>query len=138
MKTQQCVSTIILNKNQEVLFCKRSMEEDFMPGVWDIPGGGLEEGEDLIQGLKREVSEECGMEVEIGDEISKSSYIMHDIQRIETTYLASAITTDVKLNNEHTEFRWVRIEDFESLGVTDYVMNILNNYKAIVSKAKTN
>lgn len=31
--------------------------------MWDLPGGGIEEGEDKQEGLKREIKEETGFEV---------------------------------------------------------------------------
>ena len=34
-------------------------------GLWDIPGGFLDEGEDPVDGLRREFSEETGLDVEI-------------------------------------------------------------------------
>jgi 8-oxo-dGTP diphosphatase len=35
-------------------------------GFWDIPGGFLEEGEDPLDGLRRELKEETGLEVDPG------------------------------------------------------------------------
>ena len=45
-----------------VLLARRA-EQPF-EGRWDIPGGFLEEGEDPIDGLRRELKEETGLEVE--------------------------------------------------------------------------
>jgi len=36
-------------------------------GFWDIPGGFLEEGEDPVAGLRRELREETGLEIEPED-----------------------------------------------------------------------
>jgi len=38
------------------------------PHVWELPGGGLESGESLPEGLKREFMEETGYEIEELDE----------------------------------------------------------------------
>jgi ADP-ribose pyrophosphatase YjhB (NUDIX family) len=45
-----------------VLLTRRAFEP--FKGHWDIPGGFLEEGEDPREGLKRELREETGLEVE--------------------------------------------------------------------------
>ena len=45
-----------------VLLARRAVEP--FEGRWDIPGGFLEEGEDPLDGLKRELKEETGLDVE--------------------------------------------------------------------------
>jgi ADP-ribose pyrophosphatase YjhB (NUDIX family) len=45
-----------------VLLARRAAEP--FEGRWDIPGGFLEEGEDPIDGLRRELKEETGLDVE--------------------------------------------------------------------------
>jgi ADP-ribose pyrophosphatase YjhB (NUDIX family) len=45
-----------------VLLARRA-REPFL-GRWDIPGGFLEEGEDPLDGMRRELREETGLEVE--------------------------------------------------------------------------
>ena len=66
MKIQQgCTSAIILNEKDEILFTKRSDSDDFLPGVWELPGGGIEYGETPQDSIKREIKEECGLEIEV-------------------------------------------------------------------------
>ena len=45
-----------------VLLARRAAEP--FEGRWDIPGGFLEEGEDPVAGLRRELKEETGLDVE--------------------------------------------------------------------------
>lgn len=51
-------------QNNEVLL---SSELRFEKPMIKFPGGGLEFGEGLVDCLKREFQEECGIEVEVGE-----------------------------------------------------------------------
>ena len=48
--------------NGRVLLARRAHPP--FEGFWDIPGGFLDEGEDPLDGLRRELKEETGLEVE--------------------------------------------------------------------------
>jgi 8-oxo-dGTP diphosphatase len=53
---------ILINENNEVLL---SDEQEYGMRFTKFPGGGLEYGEGLIDGLKREYVEECNMQIEV-------------------------------------------------------------------------
>lgn len=53
------------NQDGEILMVQES--KDFINGKWDFPGGGLENGESVIEAAKREFREETGRSVEVGD-----------------------------------------------------------------------
>lgn len=57
------VHALIVNAEGKVLLIKRSKAEDVLPGLWDIPGGILKDGEDPKEGALREVKEETNLEV---------------------------------------------------------------------------
>jgi 8-oxo-dGTP diphosphatase len=48
-----------------VLLARRADEPD--RGKWDVPGGFLGEGEDAVEGLRRELREETSLELDVGD-----------------------------------------------------------------------
>lgn len=56
------VSAFIV-RNARLLILKRSENETFLPGVWEVPGGGIDEGETVEQGVAREALEEAGVHV---------------------------------------------------------------------------
>ena len=57
---QKC---IIVNKEGEILALRRSADDHSRGGNWDLPGGGYEQGEDVVDAIKREVGEEVGLKV---------------------------------------------------------------------------
>lgn len=57
-------SALVLDEAGRVLLARRRYEPD--AGRWDVPGGFLEEGEDPLAGLRRELREETGLEIEVG------------------------------------------------------------------------
>lgn len=59
------VSAFVLDGADRILLARRAFEPD--AGLWDVPGGFLEEGEEPLAGLRRELLEETGLSIEIGD-----------------------------------------------------------------------
>ena len=58
------VSALVSDADGSVLLARRAHEPD--AGLWDAPGGFLEEGEDPLDGIRRELLEETGLTVEPG------------------------------------------------------------------------
>jgi ADP-ribose pyrophosphatase YjhB (NUDIX family) len=52
----------VLERDGKVLLARRAIEPRL--GLWDLPGGFLEEGEEALDGLRRELAEETGIDVE--------------------------------------------------------------------------
>lgn len=51
----------LIEKDGEYLMIEEGKEH--VKGTWNIPGGGIEHGEDPVEAVKREVKEETGLEV---------------------------------------------------------------------------
>jgi 8-oxo-dGTP diphosphatase len=58
-------SAVIVGDDDRILLARRKHEP--FAGFWDLPGGFLEEGEHPLDGLRRELLEEAGVEIERGD-----------------------------------------------------------------------
>jgi 8-oxo-dGTP diphosphatase len=52
-----------------VLLAARRTEPARLAGGWELPGGKVEAGEDPVEALHREVAEELGVRIELGDEL---------------------------------------------------------------------
>lgn len=64
------VVAAIIVQNGRILVCQRTRHQT-MPLKWEFPGGKIEEGEQPVQALQRELQEELGIDAEIGEEISR-------------------------------------------------------------------
>ena len=56
----------IIRKDSEILLLQRSSKSGFDPGLWELPGGKIDYGENLVEALEREVKEEVGLVIKIG------------------------------------------------------------------------
>lgn len=113
MKTK-IVLTGILKDHDEFLIVKRNENDDLYPGAWEFPGGHLEFGETLKEGLKRELFEEIGFEDDFQpiithyyDEVkTKNEELVHNLE-IDFIINVDKSNINVKLSNEHTDYKWV-------------------------------
>lgn len=100
-----------MDGEEKVFSAKRADTKKFLPGVWELPGGHIEFGEDVVSGLKREVLEELGMEIEVGDSFAVFSYInkVKGSHSVQINYFAKFISpiTQIQLDTEyHSEWKW--------------------------------
>lgn len=58
------VAALVVDEEGRLLLGRRAFEPD--AGMWDTIGGFIEEDEDALDGLRREVLEETGLEVAVG------------------------------------------------------------------------
>lgn len=64
------VAAAWIERNGRVLLTKRRSTDE-QGGLWEFPGGGREEGEDLASCLVRELREELGVEAAVEEELAE-------------------------------------------------------------------
>ncbi len=108
------VLTGILKSKDEFLVVRRQEHDSLYPGAWEFPGGHLEEGELLLEGLKRELKEEIGFDADCSPKIThyydtlveENNVLEHHIEldfviEVEKENLA------ISLSEEHEDYAWV-------------------------------
>ncbi|WP_052045289.1 NUDIX hydrolase [Caloranaerobacter azorensis] len=119
----------LIRKGEEILLLKRK-DGSFGSGLWDIPGGKLEFGELPIESLEREIFEETSLKVKVIRPISISSGINETKtkQYITIVFLCDYQGGDIKLNDEHSEYKWVSISKIDDLEKIYYVDEAINKF----------
>lgn len=95
----------------KVFMAKRADTKKFLPGVYELPGGHIDFGETTEDGLVREIQEEFGIDVRLGDPFAVFTYAneIKGSHSIEVIYFAQLVDpdTDVKPNPEdHSSYGW--------------------------------
>ena len=97
------VKIVLLNRENKVLFLKRSKSVKKYPGEWDLPGGHLQAGEEgkLVVGLKREVQEETNFSLNFAPKKLKTLENIHFFYQKE-----NFSETDIRVDPaEHTDVK---------------------------------
>lgn len=95
------------------ILCLRRDRANFQKGEWELMYGRIDQHEELLEALRREVEEETGL---VGFEIKKLLRIWHfyrgektaDAEIYGFTFHCVSKTKEVKLSTEHSEYAWVK------------------------------
>lgn len=95
----------------KVFLPKRAASKKFLPNVFELPGGHIDYGEDIQKGLAREIKEELGADVRIGDAFACFTYV-NDIKRshsVEVIFFAQVNDPEAIVLNpaDHSESVWL-------------------------------
>jgi len=119
---------VIVVERGKVLLVQRGKEPS--RGRWTIPGGVVELGETVHEAAKRELMEECGIEVEIGRLIAAFDSIVRDADgRVRFHYvildmLGARTGGEVRAGGDVMDARWVGVDDLQSLDVLPGAANL--------------
>lgn len=110
------VKAVIMDGGRFLVLRQRTAVGDF----WDLPGGRMEHGESPLEALRREIVEETGLDVEIGEMLGVWWFfrVEEGDQVVCMTWRCRAKHTDIDMtkNPDVTELlsdeRWVTKEEF--------------------------
>lgn len=100
----------------KVFLPRRADTKKFLPGVYELPGGHIDYGEDIEAGVKREVMEEFGQEIVLGAPYAAFTYInevkgSHSVEVVYFARFANGATEVVCNPEDHSGYKWFSEED---------------------------
>jgi ADP-ribose pyrophosphatase YjhB (NUDIX family) len=104
-------ASALIVEEGKILLGKRGIEP--FKGDWNIPGGFLDYGEDPVEAAKREVFEETGLVVEIGEllGIYTDTYGSEKIATLNIAYRARKISGEEKPGDDLMELKWFPLNE---------------------------
>lgn len=91
---------------------------------YGLPGGHIEENEDIDSAMQRELLEECGIKAK---DLQKAGFFFHSNGKVVLAYMGTTEPDDVASRQDNLEGipKWITMEEFKNI-------NIEPNYRELV------
>ena len=125
------VAAIIVD-NGEILLVKRANEP--ARGKWSPPGGVVELGESLVDAVKREVREECGLEVQVDRLLDVVEVVRRDskgrirFHYVILDYLAHPTGGELRPGEDASEVRWIPLRELGNYEITHSLRELVEKH----------
>lgn len=124
------VTAAIIIDSGKVFIAKRKPPGK-MPGKWEFPGGKIEDGETPEQCLNRELREELGVEVAVGDCIGINEH-QYDFYKVAlAAYKVRILSGKIRLT-DHSDMAWVKAEDLSAYDFAPADIPFVNVVKSLI------
>ena len=106
------VAAVVMREGR-VLAMRRSGAKQAGPGLWETLSGRLQPGEEPYDAVRREIAEECGVEVEV-DRRPVTAYVARrlGLPMVVVVYRARHVSGAVRPSEEHDAFEWLTPAEF--------------------------
>ena len=129
---------LIVRQDGKVLIVKEADQyidgEGCCPGEWDLVGGRIEPEESLLEGLAREIIEESGLTVTVGELLGVAENFPtmkgEKVHIVRVYYICTTVNDDVKLSSDHDEYRWISPIEASELPLMENIVHMLKKYNA--------
>jgi len=109
------VGAIIVDSQGRLFLARRGSEAKNERGLWEFPGGSVEFGETLAHAIQREIREEFGVEIEVGELLDVADHILPDESQhwVSPAYLCviAAGEPTIREPGKCAEIRWFSLAD---------------------------
>ena len=125
------IVTSFLAHNDKILVLKRSQQVRTMKGLWSGVSGIIENNEIPIKRAKIEIFEEVGIKeqniklIKSGSEVFVESPQYKNHQWVISPFLFQTEISDIKLNWENSEFRWIHVNELKEFNTVPSLKKIL-------------
>lgn len=98
-------------------------------GLWAVPGGKVRRGEPLAEAARREVLEETGLNVEIGEVIWVGEHLSDDHHIVLIDFLGTVIEGNLEAADDADDARWVELSEAEEYPLTPTMYELVEELR---------
>lgn len=121
----RCVGALVYDPAGRLLLVRRANEPG--RGLWSVPGGRVEPGEDDATAVVRETAEETGLVVEPGGLVGRVRRGPYDI----ADYLCSVVGGELRAGDDATDARWCDAAAMAALPLVELLHETLAGWDAL-------
>lgn len=138
LRSYIAVKALIKNKDSFLVLKTMDSDQNNDLSGWETPGGRLEVGEEIIDGLKRKIKEETGLSVKILFPFNAfSANIGREDSIVGINYLAEYTGGEIKIDtDEHSHYQWINISDIRKLKDSIGLQKEIDAYEKFMDKWK--
>ena len=114
MKTIEVVAAVIFREGKVLCVQRPQNSKEYISSKWEFPGGKVEQGEDRIQALKREIREELHLEIQIIEFLMTVEHTYPDFY-LEMHAYTCEISSGEPVLTEHVDLKWLSVNELAEL-----------------------
>ncbi|MBS1249623.1 MAG: Adenine DNA glycosylase [Chloroflexi bacterium] len=105
------VTAAVIPQAGRVLIARRP-PDGLLGGMWEFPGGTQEAGESLSACLRREIQEELGVEIAVGETLGVYDHAYTHFRITLHAFQCQLVTEEIQLR-EHTDWKWAGVGELD-------------------------
>jgi acetyl-CoA carboxylase carboxyl transferase subunit beta len=102
-------------------------------GRWSLPGGRIEAGETAVEAVAREVFEETGLVVEVGDLVGHVDIIADDRHYVVLDFAATVVGGTAEAGDDAAEIAWLTRRELSRRKTTDHLIEFLDEHAIAIT-----
>ncbi len=128
------IGVAVIRNQQNQILIDRRLQEGLLGGLWEFPGGKVEPGETLEACVKREIQEEIGIEIEVGDRLITIDHAYTHFKVTLNVFNCCYLSGEPQ-PIECDEVRWVTLDEIDQYPFPKANIQIIEALKAQATRA---
>jgi 8-oxo-dGTP diphosphatase len=120
------VGAVVRDRDGRLLVIRRGRPP--AEGRWTVPGGRVEPGERLAEAVRRELREETGLDVRVGDLVGVHEIVDDELHAVILDHHAEVVGGNEVAGDDAAAVAWMGRTELAAAGTTDGLLDFLDRH----------